>query len=358
MIDFFGKIFGNKDAQRNIDIKNIKKSNINIVQIEKFDISNFINSPYQNVIIGSSLRKSSSSILINNISYRKNTIKNIMSDWGDKTWLNLYGGFDTGKTQLSLLIERYLAFENVLNYNFKELSNAEFQNIIGLLFSQFLSGNINDSLQNVNLKLIILDDLPEFGLDENVITFCKENNIKVLSTSNYKIHSKITKTIISNFYELRIPLLTKEEIEEVILTYKNDDVLKDFSTIILAISTGYPIYVQIICRYLDSKEWSLTDENLAEFISGKSFDELDDETYQKLFSSTQDENSRELLYRLNIVLGAINNEIVDLVSKINPIVEKPFEKIKNLTGIGTALAALGPGIINYFPEFVTLILSV
>ncbi|MDR6405871.1 MULTISPECIES: hypothetical protein [Chryseobacterium] len=339
MIDFFGKIFGNKDAQRNIDIKNIKESNINIVQIEKFDISNFINSPYQNVIIGSSLRKSSSSILINNISNRKNTIKNIMSDWGDKTWLNLYGGFDTGKTQLSLLIEKHLAFENVLNYNFKELSKAEFQNIISLLFAQFLSGNINDSSQNINLKLIILDDLPEFGLDENVntlftqfITFCKENNIKVLSTSNYKIHSKITKTIISNFYELQIPLLTKEEIEEVIFTYKTEERLRSFSTIILAISTGYPIYVQIICRYLDSKEWSLTDENLAEFISGKSFDELDDETYQKLFSSTQDENSRELLYRLNIVLGAINNEIVELVSKINPIVEKPFEKIKNLNG--------------------------
>lgn len=340
MFDLFGKLFGNnKQNQGKIDIKDVSQSTINVLQVDKLDLSSFINSPYQNVIIGNSIRKNSLSTLSNNLSYRNKTVEGIAKNWENKVWLNIQGGFDTGKTQLSLLIEKYLPLESILNYNFKEISILEFHNIIVLIFNQVLSQNTNVFSNNEKGKLIILDDLPEFGMDENVnllfiqfIEYCKANNIKVLSTSNYKIHSKIVKGITNDFLELQIPLLTKEEIEEIILSYRNDNNHKRFSTIIEVISLGYPIYVQIICKYLDLNNWNISDENLMDFISGKPFDELDDETYQKLFNSTQDENSRELLYRLNIVSGMITNEIIEIVSNIKPIIHKPFEKLKNLNG--------------------------
>lgn len=340
MFYLFGKLFGyNRQNRGNIHIKDVNQSTINVLQVDKLDLSSFINSPYQNVIIGNSIRKNSLSSLSNNLSYRNKTIEGIEKNWENKVWLNIQGGFDTGKTQLLLLIEKYLSLESILSYNFKEISTLEFQNIIVFIFNQILSQNTNAFSNNEKSKLIILDDLPEFGMDENVnllfiqfIEYCKANNIKVLSTSNYKIHSKIVKDITNDFLELQIPLLTKEEIEEVILSYRNDNNLKRFSTIIEVISLGYPIYVQIICKYLDVNNWNISDENLMDFISGKPFDELDDETYQKLFNSTQDETSRELLYRLNIVSGAITNEIIEIVSNIKPVIHKPFEKLKNLNG--------------------------
>ena len=340
MFDLFGKLFSNnKQNQGNIDIKNVSHSIVNVLQVDKLDLSSFINSPYQNVIIGNSLRKNSLSSLSDNISYRNKTVENIVKTWENKVWLNIQGGFDTGKTQLSLLIDKYLSRENILNYNFKDVSTTEFQNIIVPIFSQVLSQN-NESFSNSEKgKLIILDDLPEFGIDENVnllfiqfVAYCKANNIKVLSTSNYRIHSKITKGIKDDFIGLQIPLLTKEEIEEVILSYRNDNSLRKFSTIIEVISIGYPMYVQIICKYLEVNNWNISDENLMNFISGKPFDELDSETYQKLFNSTQDEDSRGLLYRLNIVSGVITNEIIEIVSNIKPIIHNPFEKLKNLNG--------------------------
>lgn len=270
MLGLFEKLFGNnKQNQRNIDIKDVNHSNINILQVEKIDISSLINSPYKNVIIGNVLRNHSKSSLTGNISYRSNCVISIVKYWETNVWINLYGGFDTGKTQLSLLIEKYLAYKNILNYNFKELSDSEFQSIISSIFNEILSQNSKSEIQ-----LIILDDLPKFGLDENVnllftqfIEYCKSNEIRVLSTSNYKIHSKITKTITNDFLELQIPLLTKEEIEEIILTYQNDEKLTKFSTIVEVISKGYPIYVQIICKYLEVHKWKITDENLMQFIS-------------------------------------------------------------------------------------------
>ena len=53
MFDLFGKLFGNnKQNQGKIDIKDVSQSTINVLQVDKLDLSSFINSPYQNVIIG------------------------------------------------------------------------------------------------------------------------------------------------------------------------------------------------------------------------------------------------------------------------------------------------------------------
>jgi hypothetical protein len=191
------------------------------------------------------------------------------------------------------------------------------------------------------------------------LNYCEANNIKILSTSNHKIHYKIVELTNSDFVELPIPQLNKEEIEEIILTYNDAEITKKYSTVIEVISSGYPIYVQIICKYLETKNWILSVDEFSKFISGKEFNELDDETYQKLLHTTQNESTREILYRLNLIAGTISGETIEIVSNANPPVKSPFEKVNSLAGtwlqknndetyfISPLIKRLGSNNINY-----------
>ncbi|MDI9309412.1 MAG: hypothetical protein QM535_04285 [Limnohabitans sp.] len=341
MFGNFFKFFSKKNKEsESIEVKHLTNSNVFILQSattkDFVDISSiFKNNPYNNIVINNPHSYSGSvATFSKNISKRVKTVEKIKSDWSNKTWLNIHGGYDTGKSQLSLLLSESLN-NNFLSFSFKDLSKNEFKNVIVLVFKEILTQNF----ENENNKLIIFDDLPQLGFDDNInklfidlFNYCLGNNIKILSTSNFKINNKITNPIKANFIELPIPLLSKEEIEDVIFTYREEPKSLKYATIIESISEGYPIYIQIICQYLENNDWIIPLEEFNDFISGKAFNELNEETYQKLLHSTQNESTREILYRLNIVLGTISNETIEIISNANPPINSPYEKINSLSG--------------------------
>ncbi|CAD0003356.1 hypothetical protein [Flavobacterium salmonis] len=341
VIDFFRNLFKQNTKNENIEVKNLTNSNVFILQTTSdkdiVDISSILkNNPYNNIVINNPHSYSGSlATLSKNISRRAVTIEKIKAEWGEKTWLNIYGGYDTGKSQLSLLLSENLNNNNCLSYNFKDLSDNEFKNIIVLVFKEILT----KYFENENSKLIIFDDLPQLGFDDNInklfielLNYCLVSNIKILSTSNFKINNKIINPIKDNFIELSIPLLNKQEIEDIISTYTEESKSLKYSTIIKSISEGYPVFVQIICQYLENSEWTIPLDEFTDFFSGKAFTELNEETYQKLLHTTQNESAREILYRLNIVLGTISNDTIEIISNVNPAINSPYEKINSLSG--------------------------
>lgn len=343
ILKFLERLFKKKKAGVKVEVSNLTNSEANVFVVASEDLpkmvnlsSLFNNNPYSDLIIENSNRGNDMPLVVlsKNISNRKDAIDEILKKWDNNVWLSIFGGYDTGKSQLSLLIINSLKLQS-LEYNFKDLSQDQFKNAIILVFKRILSLNL-DSEQ---IRIIFFDDLPQLGFDDKInnlfvqlLAYCRANNIKILSTSNYRISSKITEKSNDDFVEIQIPLLTKKEIEEVISTYNDSDLAKKYSTIIDTISLGYPLYVQIICKYLESKNWILPEEELTSFISGKAFNELDVETYQKLLYTTQDDSAREMLYRLNLIMGTINNEKIELISTANPQVAFPFEKINGLIG--------------------------
>lgn len=341
IVDFFKKFFKQNTKNENIDVKYLTNSNVFILQTttdkDIVDISAILkNNPYNNIIIDNPHSYNGSlATLSKNISKRTVTVETIKEGWGEKIWLNIYGGYDTGKSQLSLLLSENLNNNNCLSYSFKDLPANEFKNVIVLVFKEILT----KYFENENSKLIIFDDLPQLGFDDNInklfielLNYCLVSNIKILSTSNFKINNKIVNPIKDNFIELPIPLLNKEEIEEIISTYTNEPKSLKYATIINSISDGYPVYVQIICQYLENNDWIIPLDEFTDFISGKTFNELNDETYQKLLHTTQNESTREILYRLNIVLGTISNETIEIISNVSPAINSPYEKINSLSG--------------------------
>jgi len=348
----FKNPFSKSSKKSKIEVNDIKNSNVNIfnLQSDSGSINQLIDNFFKNKESGLSnfhiqsnqliLKNDTTLLQATNITHRVKTVQKIISEWGDKTWLNIDGGFDTGKSQLSLLIKNQLNCKCIW-ISLKGLSDSEFNQKILFLANNVLSKNVSSSSDpnTVNEQLIIFDDLPQLGDNDQINTlfiqlvkYCTQNNTKILSTSNYKVHSKIKNVINDDFNEINIPLLTKEETLEVLKTYTSKKTNLKYLESIFTVSQGYPIYLQVICKYLENKKWSLDVDEYFQFLTGKAFNSLGDETYKKLLSTTEDESVRELLYRLNIVSGDVPEDVIKLVCQAEPRISKPYEKVLKLTG--------------------------
>ncbi len=159
-MNIFSGFFGKNKKKENIEVKDLTNSTVNILQTDIVNISSlFSNNPYNDIIIKNPYSYNSSlAILAKNVSHRVNTIESILKKWNDHTWMNIYGGYDTGKSQLSLLICNYLKYD-CLSFSFKDISQNEFKNIISLVFTQIHTYNF----KKTNNQLIIFDDIPQLG---------------------------------------------------------------------------------------------------------------------------------------------------------------------------------------------------
>lgn len=278
-------------------------------------------------------------MLSSHISNREETIKELLQSC-NKNWIAIYGLYDTGKTQLAILIHHFLKLET-LWISFKDVDRQIFiQKILGsfgAVDEPDLSSKIN-KLKVGQKKLIILDDLVEFGQNDiidsffnNFIKECIDNNILIISTSNYKIHNHI-KSVHSDFIcEKEVVLLNELETLEIIESYSKSNNFK-FKNLIYIITKGYPVYIQVICRYLDDKDWVIEEDQLTNFFSGNLFTDLTTETVKKVVNKIQDEDTRNLLYRLNVVITNISDKEIRIVAGCSPIINNPDEKITSLIG--------------------------
>ncbi|MDR5591328.1 lipase/acyltransferase domain-containing protein [Christiangramia sp. SM2212] len=277
--------------------------------------------------------------LSGHLSRRSDTIKNLLKL--NPYWLAIHGMYGTGKTQLSVLIQEYLDYRTTW-INFKDIEEKFFSI---KLFDAFKVKDQNEleaqfsSLSTKIKSLIILDDLPKLGVSDSVdrifndfILCCRKNNIYVLSTSNHKLSNSIL-TVNEDFvFEIQMPLLTREECNEVLATYPKSEGF-ELKELIYDITEGYPLYLQVVCRYLDKMDWEINQDELLSFFTGKLFTDLTDDTLIKFVSNVEDQKTRDLLYRLNIVRTVITDKEIRVVSECDPQIERPFEKVTTIMGI-------------------------
>lgn len=295
------------------------------------------------------LSKDSIPTLSSHISKRQETIKELLQSCNER-WLAIYGLFDTGKTQLAILIADFLKL-NTYWINCKEVGTHAF---IQKILTAFETTNESElfekiyELKNSSKTLIVLDDLIEFGqndiLDNFFIKFiqeCLNSDLHIITTSNYKIHNSIKSIHNDSICEQEVKLLNELETLEIISSYPESNEF-EFKSIIHTITKGYPVYTQVICRYLDEKKWKIEEHQLLNFLSGNLFTDLTNETVRKVIK-IQDEDTRNLLYRLNVIITDITKKEIKIVADCSPNISNPEEKINSL--IGSWVQQLS--IINY-----------
>ena len=248
------------------------------------------------------------------------------------TLLHIQGEVGTGKTQLCNLISFK---DNIFWFRMREYKErvkdllTEIRNVI-LTNQEFFSFKfLTKRLTIPHSSLLVFDDLPNLNEIKINIEFielleiCKEFNIKVISSSNYQLPINI-----QQYTELvsctRINGFSDEDTEELLKEYSAPQHIINMAKLINLFSNEHPSLVIATVNYLKSENWKI---NFDSFFENK-FIENEVENFKLIFNKTiEDNQSKELVYRMNIIGRTVTKDEIRVISAITPSIEHPFDKL-------------------------------
>jgi hypothetical protein len=278
---------------------------------------------------------------------RVNTVGSVIEAFEQTTTICLLGEPGSGKTQLCLLVgnsnPRPLVWVDVprgatpaqacfaIDSTLRLLSGGRTGPILSKMYQE-ICGALNDSL-------VVLDNLPRF-LQGDLLSrriellsrYLGPVNGKLLTTSYYPFPKRTSEQVAA--VELQAPRFDEGETPELLIAYGAPTVLASkLTTLIHTATQGLPALVIAVARYLASKDW-VFDGNEFEAIVKAEFAHAERTDARELLRLTiPDEGTRELLYRLTLVIGVISREEVERVARINRPISLPLEKMERLTGL-------------------------
>jgi hypothetical protein len=187
-------------------------------------------------------------------------------------------------------------------------------------------------------ELLVLDDLGRVSeadaLSEDLLTLAQQP-FKVLITSPFGLQGRLRNALGSAYAELHVPLFSKEETQQLLIlsgvpSNLRTDAVVDF---IRSVTRGHPWLMQAAVTYLRQRNWLLDKDTLRGIFQGEHTNVLRASVLQMLRETVPDDAARELLYRLDLVVGTIGKEQVEAVADIENPIRLPAEKLRSMLGL-------------------------
>ncbi len=286
----------------------------------------------------------------NNLIKRQQTVCDLITANRSKTWIGIHGDIACGKTLLAFLMSESLgvckawirlrglnslqtsaSIDSALTVLVGSAPFASYQSWANYICSKLDSGDI-----------LVLDDLPRIldgdSLNEKLAMLakaCSINNIKILSTSSHPFNVQFKTILGDQLAKIDTPRFSDEEISEL---FKVNNSPQNFLTearleFIRSVTRGHPSLIAAVIRYFASTEWVFSEATFRGLISGEHADELFSQTQAWLMATVHEPDSRDLLYRLNLVGSTFRDSDVSIISNVNPSIQHPFEKISSVLGL-------------------------
>ena len=290
-------------------------------------------------------------LLCEHASSRTETVRNLKGKVETHTWTAVYGNASTGKTQLAILLVR--ALRTLCAWIRLESTLSPQQNSLRLdaACSALLDGEIP---QNTRFQwyqrlaehlgrdaIIVLDDLPRLtGRDElsqrliELTRACQAQQVRLLSTSPHRLPEHLRSTLGSHIVcSEAIPPLTTSEATEILREYGAPDPLLASSASFNALAGKNPWLLDSMARYLHGRQWQWDQQTLDALFRRQYAADLSEDVLYRLLETVEDEQSRELLYRLNCILGQFSYEDARALAAVVPEVARPRERLIALAGL-------------------------
>lgn len=284
------------------------------------------------------------------ISNRVTCIKEVVEKLANYKHLWIFGNISTGKTQLALLVARQHP-RNSYWFDAAQINNAP--GFVEMLVKELtITLNINPGLTLQNAikeifriwgagSMLILNDVPQIvgkELDKrNFYFFLKEAmdaGVNIIITSNYDIPFVDPDEISSHIVHYPIPMFKEEETGEVMKGYgASDEIIEEAAAVITALTHGHPLMINAVCKYLRERNWEIDNDAIEAIFKGDVGEQYQAEVYSRIIESTNDENSKNLLYRLRPIIGEFSDSEITAVSNVQPEINHPLETIQKLKGI-------------------------
>ncbi|MBN3906558.1 MAG: 5'-methylthioadenosine/S-adenosylhomocysteine nucleosidase [Nostoc sp. NMS1] len=287
--------------------------------------------------------------LVENLSNRQEAVDSILDFFKHHNWIAIYGSVGSGKTQLAVLIAQALNSCPAW-IRFREMTVEQSCVRLDVVCEELTKSPPQSNRYEWYCQLcqklgsgamIVLDDLPRLSnsneLSERLVQLaraCNVYQIKLLSTSAYSLPTSLVSLISQKFYQLNIPLLSDLEAGEVLQTYgASSSFASKFAKFINALAHQHPLFINAISKYLFEHNWQFTEEALKGLFKSSYAEELNSETIDRLLSSIEDIETRELLYRITLVDNDFSLDDVQGLASIEPVIRHPREKLNVLSGL-------------------------
>lgn len=265
------------------------------------------------------------------------------------TWLAIQGGAGTGKTQLAILLVQELG--GALGWlRFRDLSGPEacvrLESSIAALAGDHVSLSRPNRFREVVQVLpqgsaIVLDDLPPLPrtpeLSQRLLQFaigCKERGIRIISTSVYSIPPEIARQPEAGAHEVPVPPFSGQDIRDILVAYEAPVKMTapSYVQFVAMFTHRHAALVASAVRFLKENQWRFSDNEFQNILGGEHARDLAGSILAGLMNTIPDAAARDLLYRLNLVMGDFGMEEIDIVAEAQPALERPNERLSYLVG--------------------------
>ncbi|QAT87746.1 hypothetical protein EJ065_6217 [Corallococcus coralloides] len=267
---------------------------------------------------------------------RTDLSKRILTSLETKPWIAITGDHGAGKTQLVRRVGEY----HLPRLHWLRLRGLSAEAASTLIF------NTTNALttEAASRPLLVLDDLPRIQngdlLSEhltNIIQDTTPHAAQIISSSNHQLPARLLAALENSIEPLPIPRFTDSEAQSLFAAAKaplsflqNNKLIETLN----ALAGGHPTLLQAMSRYLKKANWAISDESTLAGIFRRDYAQSIQAEIQTIIKSTVSEpESRELLYRLDIVIGTISEQDIRTICSISPPIEHPLEHTAELTGL-------------------------
>lgn len=265
-------------------------------------------------------------------------------------WLSLRGESGVGKTQLAMLLGRELA-DRTIWIRLKEQDGASavekidtgLQTIIGPGDARIFEEWFRAACTAItNHTLIVLDDLPACRTDtllaSRLLALSRAivgTKVRVVSTTNHDVASALGGLLGGNLTQVECPAFTDAEVSNLLNAFGAPSLFNTTprAQFLNMMTRGHPVLLVAAIRYLENNGWKFRDLEIDNLVRGKHTDALIAETLDRVITTVADPDTRELLYRLRLVMGSFTLEVVDTVASVTPAIGRAVERLHTLTGL-------------------------
>lgn len=277
--------------------------------------------------------------------HRTSTVEHLVDVVQHHTWTAINGGTGSGKSQLALQVANRIGTLAAW-IHLDGLTDDESCLHLELCLAH-ASGYSKEArlesdafIERLAGRLVILDGVPNLIACQqlrrrlrSILESAKEAGMHILSTSRFTLPSEIELSASpSTVSSLKVPAFTDNEAAELLLAHGAPPPAIRTTPFLNRLAHGHPLLLIAVATYLGTKGWTINEEQLDALLRGDFKERLDHEVFTRLAQTTVEEQDRELLYRLDLIIGAFTLEHVRCVASIEPVVSRPRERLSKLLG--------------------------
>ena len=285
------------------------------------------------------------------VARRDEAVRHFTRLYESATWCALTGGVGSGKTHLAALIAKehgacraWIRMRNLtadqacvrLDQAISTLSGsqpeADWQEWCNKACAVLGAGT-----------LVVIEDIPRVQgghlLAARLISLagaCAAHGVKLLTTSAYELPPAVKVAVAGGVLVTEtVPVFSDAEVRELFEVYgaPADFPFDRYLGFLSALGHRHPTLLAAVARYLQSKGWVFTVEEFEALITGRFAGDQNVETQMLFVATVQDEQSRNLLYRLNLTNRSFTAADVRQISEVEPRVSMPIERVNAALGL-------------------------